>query len=250
MTKPKLEKHLSPYKIESEVERFHWWFEARRKLLASILSSIINVPRNNVALEVGCGTGANLRALESTGLYEIGLDQSFYALTLIKKKGNSPLLAGDLNHLPLKAESVGLIIAMDVFEHLEQDEIGIGECFRVLKKGGWLFLTVPAFRFLWGAQDEATGHKRRYSIKEIRNVLRQEGFDILRSSYFNFFLFFPILITRRMMGLLKCRIESENKINHPIINTLFKAIFYLEPYLLKYLSFPFGVSIFCIAKKG
>lgn len=249
MNRPKKNNHRTPYDIESEVEGFHWWFDVRRKLLSLVLSSI-KVCRNDIALEVGCGTGANLRILRSAGLYEIGLDHSFQALTFIKEKGNSPLLAGDLNHLPLKKESVGLIIAMDVFEHLEQDETGIVECYRVLKKGGWLFLTVPAFRFLWGVQDEVTGHKRRYSIKGIRNVLRQQGFDIFRSSYFNFFLFFPILITRRMMELLKCRTESENKINHPLINVILKAIFSLEPHFLKYISFPFGVSILCVARKG
>ncbi|MBM4307020.1 MAG: class I SAM-dependent methyltransferase, partial [Deltaproteobacteria bacterium] len=177
------------------------------------------------------------------------LDQSLYALNLIKKKENPPLLAGDLNYLPMKTKSIGLIIAMDVFEHLEHDQNGMSECYRVLNNGGVLFLTVPAFRSLWGIQDDTTGHQRRYSKKEMMNKLKQEGFDILRSSYFNFFLFFPILITRRIIRLLKFRIESENKMNHPFINVLLKTIFSLEPYLLRYISFPFGVSIFCVARK-
>jgi hypothetical protein len=94
-----------------------------------------------------------------------------------------------------------------------------------------------------------TGHKRRYSRKEILIKLRRGGFEILRSSYFNFFLFLPILLARRLISLLGLKIKSENEINSALINAFLKAIFSLELYILKYFSFPFGVSIFCIARK-
>lgn len=248
MKKSKTEKKLTPYDVETKVESSHWWFVVRRKLIRSILSSV-EIPKNCIALEVGCGTGANLRALSSAGIYGIGLDRSVYALTLVKSKENLPLLAGDLNDLPINTKSVGLIIAMDIFEHLDDDRKGIVESYRVLTKGGILILTVPAFKSLRGVQDVVTGHKRRYSRKEITRKLRQEGFDILKSSYFNFFLFFPILIARRMIHLLGLKIESENEVNFPLINFFLKSIFSLEIYVLKYFSFPIGVSIFCVAQK-
>ncbi len=237
------------YDVEAKVESFHWWFVVRKKLLKSILSSI-NVPINGVTLDIGCGVGSNLRALGLAGLYKtVGLDRSFYALSLAKSHLNLPLINGDLNQLPVRSKSFGLIIAMDILEHLEDDANGIRELYRVLKNEGTLILTVPAFGFLWGIQDVVTGHKRRYSRKEILVKLRQGGFTILRSSYFNFFLFFPILMARRMIHLMGLRIESENEVNFPLINFLFKAIFSLEVYVLKYFSFPFGVSILCIGKK-
>jgi SAM-dependent methyltransferase len=238
----------NPYDIESEVESFHWWFVVRRKLLKSILS-YLDVPINGVTLDIGCGAGSNLRTLVSAGLYAIGLDRSTYALTLARRREGVPLLAGDLNKLPIKTKSVGLIIAMDVIEHLENDSNGIREFYQALKKEGMLILTVPAFKSLWGIQDVVTGHKRRYSKKEILMKLRQGGFEVLRASYFNFFLFFPIFLARRIIHFLSLKIESENEVNFPLINFLFKAIFSLEVYVLKYFSFPFGVSIFCIARK-
>jgi SAM-dependent methyltransferase len=248
MDELKKRKNPTPYDIENKVESFHWWFVVRRKLLKTILSSIY-LPPASVAVDIGCGVGSHLKILESFGLNVIGLDRSIYALSLARKKIRYALINGDLNKLPIRPKSVGLIVAMDVLEHLDNDVNGIREFSQTLKKGGILVLTVPAFRFLWGIQDVVTGHKRRYSRKEISEKLRQEGVEILRASYFNFFLFFPILFARRMIRLLGLRIESENEINSPFINFLFKVIFSLEPYLLKYFSFPFGVSIFCIAKK-
>ena len=238
----------TPYDIEAKVESFHWWFAGRRKLLKSILSSV-GVQKNSLTLDIGCGAGSNLRALMSAGIDAIGLDRSIYALTLVRSKENFPLLTADLNNLPIKAKSVGLIIAMDILEHLEDDGNGIIESYRVLSKGGIMIITVPAFNFLWGVQDIVTGHKRRYSRKEIKNKLKAAGFDVLKSSYFNFFLFFPILIARRIIQLLGLKIRSENEVNSPLLNFMLKTVFSLEPYLLKYFSFPVGVSIFCVAQK-
>lgn len=234
--------------IEKRVEAFHWWFSVRRKLLRSILSSL-PLPLGSLALEVGCGTGSNLRLLRAEGFNVIGLDNSLYALSLAKMNTQDPFINGDLNMLPIRPESVGLVIAMDIIEHLENDANGIHECYQALREGGILILTVPTFKFLWGIQDVVTGHKRRYSRREIIDKVSHEGFKILQSSYFNFFLFLPILFARRLIRLIGLRIESENDINSPLINFLLQAIFSLELYVLKYVSFPFGVSIVCVARK-
>jgi SAM-dependent methyltransferase len=234
--------------IEKRVEGFHWWFSVRRKLLRSILPSL-PLPLDPLALDIGCGTGSNLKLLRAEGLSVIGLDHSLYALSLAKMNTQHPFINGDLNRLPIRPECIGLIIAMDIFEHLEDDRSGIHECFQALKKGGILILTVPAFKWLWGIQDLVTRHKRRYKRKEILNLLTLEGFEVLKSSYFNFFLFFPILLVRRITHVLGLKIRSENEINSPLLNSVLKGIFLLEPYLLEHFSFPFGVSILCIARK-
>jgi SAM-dependent methyltransferase len=236
------------YDVEAKVESFHWWFAVRKRILKTILSSA-KFPPESLALDIGCGTGSNLRTIESGGFNVIGLDRSLYALYLTQQKFKYPLINGDLNRLPLKIQSVGLIIAFDILEHLENDSNGIKEFYNALQRKGVLILTVPAFKFLWGIQDIVTGHKRRYTRKEILMKLRQGGFEVLRTSYFNFFLFFPIFLARRMIHLLGVKIVSENEVNFPILNFFLKVIFSLEPFLLRYFSFPFGVSIFCIAQK-
>jgi len=248
MNQPNTEGNRNPYDVENYVESFHWWFVVRRKLLKSLLSST-NLPQECVTVDIGCGTGSNLKILGAGGFKVIGLDRSFYALSLARKKIKFPLLNGDLSNLPIRPKSVGLIVAMDILEHLNDDIRGIRSIYQALKKEGLLILTVPAFRPLWGIQDEVTGHKRRYSRQNLVYKLRQEGFEIMKSSYFNFFLFLPIFFARRLIYALGLKIDSENEINFPLINFFLKAIFSLELYVLRYFSFPFGVSLFCIAKK-
>ncbi len=240
--------NVTNYDIEWQVENYHWWFSVRRKILGDLLTSI-KIPSKELAIDIGCGVGSNLNVLSSKGIHAIGLDHSLYALSLVKRRLKLPLINGDLSKLPLRSNSIGLIVAMDVLEHLDNDANGISEFYRVLKKGGDLILTVPAFKSLWGIQDVVTGHKRRYSKKEIMHKLSQVGFIVSGSSYFNFFLFLPILGARHMIRLFRLKIKSENQINFPLLNFFLKTIFSLELYVLKYFSFPFGVSIFCVARK-
>ena len=238
----------SPYKIEERVQTFHWWFVVRRKLLKTILCSL-NLQRESLTMDIGCGVGSNLSLLKAIGLKAMGCDRSFDNLLLAKSKFFLPFIYGDLENLPIRSSSVGLVIATDVLEHLEDDIAGVRELCRILRRNGHLIVTVPAFQSLWGTQDIVTGHKKRYSKRDISNVLKHNGFQIMRSSYFNFFLFFPILFARRVIRLLGLQLHSENEINFPLLNFFLKTIFSLEPYLLKYFTFPFGVSIFCVAKK-
>jgi ubiquinone/menaquinone biosynthesis C-methylase UbiE len=237
------------YDIEWNLERSHWWFVGRRKLLKSLLSSL-NIQRGSPIIDIGCGVGSNLTLLGSMNFKAIGIDLEIYSLLLAQKcHSGVTLVNGDLLKLPIKSNSINLIIATDILEHLDEDSMGIREIHGTLIQGGKAIITIPAFKFLWGVQDVVGMHKRRYSKKEFKRKMEQEGFTILKLSYFNFILFFPIFFARRVIRLLGLRIESENKMNSPLINFCLKTIFSLEPYILKYCSFPFGVSIYCIAKK-
>lgn len=238
------------YDVEWNLERFHWWFVGRRKLF-KFLFSFLSLQNDLRVIDIGCGVGSNLRLLQSMRLKLVGMDSEIYGLVHTKQSFSAvALVNGDLMRLPFKADSVDLVLASDVLEHLDEDTIGIREIYRTLKREGKVIFTVPAFRSLWGVQDIVGMHKRRYSKKELVRKIEGEGFKILRSSYFNFFLFFPILIGRRIIYLFGLRIESENKINLPLINFFLKTVFSIEPHYLKYFSFPFGVSVYCIAKKA
>jgi SAM-dependent methyltransferase len=237
------------YDIEWNLEGTHWWFTGRRRLLKFLLS-YLSIRRDSPVIDVGCGVGSNLPLLKSMGFKVIGIDSESYGLSFAKNLSGVLLINGDVLNLPVKSNSVELVIATDILEHLDDDSIGIKEIHRTLTRKGKVILTVPAFEFLWGIQDIIGMHKRRYSKNEFLRKIEREGFTVLKSSYFNFFLFFPIFLGRRLIRLFGLKIESENKINSPLINVFLKSIFSLEIYALRYFSFPFGVSIFCIARKS
>lgn len=237
------------YDIEWDLERSHWWFVGRRKLLKLLLAPL-DLQEDFQIIDIGCGVGSNLGLFRSMGYRTIAVDAEIYSLELAKKSFSDAIfINGDLQSLPIKSGSIGLIIAMDILEHLDEDAAGIKEIHRALVDGGKAIITIPAFKSLWGVQDIAGMHRRRYRRREFEKKMKAEGFTIIRSSYFNFILFFPIFLARRLIRLLGLRIESENNINFPLINFFLKVIFSVEPYFLKYFSFPFGVSIFCIVKK-
>jgi SAM-dependent methyltransferase len=236
------------YDIEWNLERTHWWFSGRRRLLKFLLS-YLSIQKDSTVIDVGCGVGSNLPLLKSMGLKVIGIDSESYSLSFAKNLSGTLLINGDVLRLPVKSNSIGLVIATDLLEHLDDDSMGIKEIHRTLRREGKLILTVPAFKSLWGIQDVVGMHKRRYSKNEFLRKIEREGFIVMKSSYFNFFLFFPIFLGRRLIRLLGVKIESENKINSPLINFFLKTLFSIEPYILKHFSFPFGVSVFCIARK-
>jgi SAM-dependent methyltransferase len=245
----KIEMKKITYDIEWGLERSHWWFVGKRKLLESLISSL-DIRNNSIILDIGCGVGSNLSLLTLKSSRVLGVDSEIYSLSLAKKRFSTvPLINGDLQKLPLKSDSIDCILATDILEHVDEDTVGIKEIYRTLRNEGKVIFTVPAFGFLWGIQDIVGMHKRRYGKKILIKKLEKEGFNVLRVSYSNFFLFFPILIARRIIQILGLKIRSENEINSPLINYFLKEIFSFEPYLLKYFSFPFGVTIFCIAKK-
>ena len=237
------------YDIEWNLERTHWWFSGRRRLLKFLLS-YLSIQRDSMVIDVGCGVGSNLPLLKSMGFKVVGIDSECYSLSFAKNLSGTLLINGDVLKLPVKSNSIELVIATDILEHLDDDSMGIKEIHRTLRREGKVILTVPAFKSLWGIQDVVGMHKRRYSKNEFLRKIEREGFIVLKSSYFNFFLFFPIFLGRRLIRLLGVKIESENKINSPLINFFLKTLFSIEPYILKYFSFPFGVSVFCIARKG
>ena len=237
------------YEIESDIERSHWWFIGRRALLHMLLSFPDGSSPSSL-VDVGCGVGSNLMLFDSMGYHVIGLDSEIYSLSYAKKRHVAiSLINGDLLTLPFKTDSIDLIIATDILEHLPEDTLGIREIHRTLKRDGRVLFTVPAFQFLWGTQEVAGMHQRRYSKEELLKKIEEQGFRVIRSSYFNFLLFFPILLVRWAVRCLDLTIQSENRINFPLMNSILKQIFSLEPHLLRHVSFPFGVSIFCIAQK-
>jgi SAM-dependent methyltransferase len=136
-----------------------------------------------------------------------------------------------------------------VLEHLPDDNVGIQEIHRVLKKGGIAIIFVPTFQSLWGITDEVSMHYRRYRLPGLKNKFIDRKFEIVRSSYFNTFLFLPIAVVRLAVRFFNIRITSEAETGNGIVNIILYNIFNTERRYLRSLDFPFGISGMIVAQK-
>jgi SAM-dependent methyltransferase len=182
----------------------------------------------------------------------VGLDASEHAQPFIEAKGYDQVVISGLESVgPTDIGLSDAVIAMDVLEHLRDDVAGIRAIRCLLKPGGHAIVTVPAFPFLWGLQDDVSLHYRRYRMTNLCSILEAEGFRIIRRTYFNAVLFLPIFAARRLMRIFHIRsVQSEGEINNPLINAILKAIFLSEIALIRRgIRLPFGVSALVVAER-
>lgn len=237
------------YLIEAKIEEKHWWFVGRRKLIASIIHGL-RIPYDSYILDVGVSSGTNLRLLNGLGYKNFcGVDINKEAIELCTQKGLGHVCAGDICNLPYKDNQFHLVLATDILEHVDDDIKALSEIKRVLHNSGYAIITVPAFKFLWGIQDNVGHHKRRYGRKELETKLKYVGMQCLENFYFNYLLFLPILFTRKLIQLFKFKLKSENQINTAMINWMFSNIFSFDIWSAQLIKPPVGVSQMIVAKK-
>ncbi len=230
-----------------QLEESYWWFVSRRKLIEEFIK-ILTIGKQYIVLDVGCGTGANTVMIQKYGKV-IGLDISVNALEKARSRDIRDLVLGSALELPIRNESIDIIVATDVIEHLKDDTKALKEFYRVLKPNGHVIITVPAYNFLWSEHDIALGHYRRYTSNMIYRCAKNVGFKVIKLSY-SFFLLFPLAV---FMRILRKKVSNEPKALIPNIpywlNVFLVKFQTLENSLLKYINFPFGLSIFIVLKK-
>lgn len=238
------------YPILYQVEETHWWYLGRRRIVRSLVERIRTTLNNQEPriLDVGCGTGANLKMLAACGTAE-GVDISPQAVEFCRERGLDSVKLGAIEHLPYDDESFEIVTALDVVEHLDDDVAGLREIRRVLRADGRLLLFVPAFMFLWGVQDDVSNHRRRYTMPRLLNAVQAAGFSIEWSSYANISFFLPVLVVRSVMRWLGLRAATEYGINISLMNGPFSQLFAAERFVLERGRLPFGVSAVCIARR-
>jgi SAM-dependent methyltransferase len=237
------------FKWLSTQEKSSWWFRSRNKIIIWAISKYINEPKS--FLEIGCGTGFVLQAISkafpSAALYgdEFFKEGLQYAKIRVPEASFRRLDATKMQDRD-RFDAIG---AFDVIEHIEDDNATLKNCFKALKKEGYLFLTVPQHMWLWSKVDEDACHVRRYSQLELRFKLEQSGFKILMSSSF-VSLLLPLMYLSRKNIFKKDSISKKEFKIYPWLNTLFELIMIIEIFLIKLgIRLPLGGSMILVAKK-
>jgi SAM-dependent methyltransferase len=234
------------YDRMAELDERHWWYRARREVLASLIARRIKLPSDARILEIGCGTGHNLQMLARFGDVDgIELDDAARAVAekrVGKPMGSSPL--PDLAGVP--DASYDMVALLDVIEHVDEDVRSLRTIATKLRPGGKVLITVPAHQWMWSAHDVVNHHKRRYSAKSLRRLIDDAGLRVELLSPFNSLLF-PLAAGARLAGRVLGKDSSDDALPPKPVNALFETIFGLERYAIGRVPFPPGVSLVAIA---
>jgi SAM-dependent methyltransferase len=258
-----------------QFEDWYWWFVARRRSALQFVADYgLRRPTNDDRpttndqrpttndqapciklriLDAGCGTGALLDGLNRIpGALVFGADIAREALAFSAGRGHRRLAQTDLTALPFADNSFEIVTALDVVEHVEDDVGALREIARVLRPGGVLLMSVPAYRFLWSSHDVALHHKRRYTTHSMEPRLRKAGLTPVKLTYLLAFLFPAIALYRLADRLRQPRGEPKaHLVAIPsVINRFLIALQEAELSLARRINLPFGVTLFCVARKS
>ena len=224
----------------------HWWFEGRKLVLSTILKKYSN--NKKIILDYGCGVGINLGMLSKFGKV-FYYDKSRLAINYVKKKYSNKNFFVNINKLYKYKNKFDLIVATDVIEHIKNDKREIIKISHLLKKNGYILVTVPAFQSLYSSKDKSLKHYRRYNKETLRKLLNK-NFHEIKFTYFNFILFLPIAILIIFFKIIKIKfINSVEKKPNFLINKLAFLLFAFECFFINKIKFPFGISLLFFGKK-
>jgi len=244
------------FDVTVRLEERSFWCRTRNRVLIHMIRRFIDCSRPLDMLEIGCGTGTVLSALQEipslrlTGS-EIYLHGLRYARTRLP---DVEFIQLDATDIPFR-ESFDAVGAFDVLEHVDADELVMRQVYKALRPGGLFIVTVPQYRWMWSQLDEIVHHKRRYGRGELLQKMRRAGFDVRYTTSFVTVLF-PLMAavrlrdrSRRSSGNATSDLDAQANLP-PVLNTLFDWIMRVDEVLLKLrLTLPFGGSLLAVARR-
>ncbi len=237
------------FKLHAELEDTHWWFKARRNIILTLLLRFSPIDVKHV-VEIGCGTGGNLKLLGRYVDKVTGVDVSSEAIEYARERVNGDMLLGDFRQvLKDKWSNIDVVLLADVLEHVEDDVNFLSDIIEAIRPGALIIITVPAHKILWSNHDVALGHKRRYQVNTLNNLWNNRPVKKLFFSPFNFILSPLVFLNRLLLSRAKNTQQSDLHEHSVIVNSLLFFLFNLEGRWMRKLALPWGCSYAAVLKK-
>ena len=233
------------YQQMAELDQRHWWYRARREVIAALIQRRALPPANARILEIGCGTGHNLAMLKQFGSVDaVELDEE--ARAIAEERLGHQVMGAPLPELEGVPTDYDLIGAFDVIEHIDDDRAALATIASRLKPGGKLVVTVPAHGWMWSAHDVVNHHKRRYSKRALKSLIVGSPLRLDAIGYFNSLLF-PLAIAQRTASKIAGRDDADVKLPPAPLNKALETAFALERHAIGRVPLPPGLSLFAVA---
>ena len=243
-----------------ELDKSHWWMRGRRSVYLGLIEHFTSANKPKHILDLGAGVGGfldGLQALAAPSGRVFPADIDAESLGHIAERGFPGGHVADGAHLPYKDASFDLVCLFDAIEHTEDDLAVICEIARVLAPGGHVFISVPAYQFLYANNDRVVHHFRRYRRRRLNDLFARAGLETVRNTHTNVFLFPLILPAVLAIKALEAVFNKQASSDHtnltwPIpkfAHTFLHAIFAAELPFAKRFGWPAGHSICALAKK-
>jgi SAM-dependent methyltransferase len=228
----------------------HWWWQAREAVLVGEIGG--NAPAGGWGriLDVGCGDALFFDELERFGdVWGVESDAS-----LVSEAGpyRSRVHIGGFDASFAAREPFGLVLMLDVLEHMHDPVAALRRVRELLEPSGALLVTVPAFPMAWTRHDDINEHVVRYTRRSLVEVLRAAELD-LRSSRYLFHWLFPVKLAVRAVEAMRPGQPAPASIPPRWLNRALWAVSRAEERLLGWTRLPFGTSLlaWCVpAERG
>jgi len=232
------------------VEPTSFWFRSRNRLVIQLLTKHFAHARS--LLEVGCGTGFIISGVNDarSELELVGSDLHPAGLAFAQRRlPDADLYQMDARHIPFDSE-FDVVLALDVIEHIREDEAVLAQIFKAVKPGGGAIVSVPQHPRLWSANDDFSQHKRRYTRRELKSKLRNAGFEVRQVTSFVTTLL-PLMLVSRMRQSDIAKFDPSGEYRSPrAVDRALEGLLETERWMIGMgVSLPAGGSLFAVATK-
>jgi SAM-dependent methyltransferase len=228
--------------------RQHWWWRSREKAVVQTIRRLTDLPDQSRILDVGCGDALSLPMLSS-----LSKQAEAWGIEIDK----NTLIPGNPLHSRIYDRPLGdplyekmrfdLITALDVVEHIEDDQSVVDHMMQMLVPGGTLLITVPALPALWTQHDEMNKHFRRYTRQSLTELLAPHG-ELLDCRYLYTSLALPKLALAALQRIRPSK-PSTPQVPFAPLNRLLTGYCKAEWQLARRLRMPFGSSLIAAVRK-
>ncbi|NJC06730.1 SAM-dependent methyltransferase [Sphingomonas kaistensis] len=238
----------------AHVEEASYWFKHRNAIISSVVQQF---PPEGIIIDIGGGNGYVSLGLREAGFQSVVIEPGRAGAECAYGRG-LPVLMAPFQDLEIPSASVGAAGLFDVLEHIEDDAAALGHLRASLKPAGRIYLTVPAFKWLWSTEDDYAGHFRRYTLASLSKLVSSAGFQVEFGTYFFSSLVAPIFALRSIPSWLRLTnagspssVDADHRLPSGTIGKGFSRSFAWEADRISgRRSVPFGSSCLLVARRA